>query len=93
MTTSKRAIRTKNFHYKVIVTAPNGDVTTKFYFTKAQITKEYGISSMTIHRSLTKPAHKLLKRYEHLRFMKICEPARITVPLTSPGAISSSVGP
>ena len=84
MTTSKRVTRSSHWHYKVDITCPSGDVITKYYFTKKDIKADHGISSMSIHRSITNPDHQLRKKYEHLKFTKIYEPARLIVPLNTP---------
>jgi hypothetical protein len=84
MTTSKRVTRTSHWHFKVEIKNPDGSTETKYYFTKKDIRAEHGISSMSIHRAITNPNHKPRKKYEHLKFTKIYEPARLIVPLKTP---------
>ena len=84
MTTSTRVSRTSHWHFKVDIKKPDGSTETKYYFTKKQIRAEHGISSMSIHRATTNPNHKPRKKYEHLKFTKIYEPAKQTIDLNQP---------
>lgn len=79
-----RVTRHKNFHFKVVVRIPDMPILTKYYFTKAEIKKEHGVSAMTIHRHLTIEGHKLTKKYSHLTITKVCEPARLVKQLLQP---------
>ena len=84
MTTSKRVSRTSHWHFKVDIMQADGSTETKYYFTKKEIRAAHGISSMSIHRCLTNPEHKLRKQYKHLKFTKIYEPATQVISLSAP---------
>lgn len=82
--TFTRATRTKTFTYKCDITQPDGEIETKYYFTKKQITQEHGLSGMSVWRSMNDKDYKLGKRYRHLQFTKVNIPARIMEQLNAP---------
>lgn len=92
-----RAHRNKNFHFKVDVKIKDMPTLTKYYFTKADVKEDHGISAMTIHRHLTIKGHKLNSKYSHLTITKVCEPARLMKqliqPIISRGASFASASP
>jgi len=88
--TFTRATRTKTFTYKCDITHPDGEIETKFYFTKKQITDEHKISGMSVWRSMNDENYKLGKKYRHLSFTKVNIPARITHQLDVPTTPSAS---
>jgi len=79
-----RVTRHKNFHFKVVVEIKDMPTLTKYYFTKAEVKKDFGISAMTIHRHLTIKGHRLSSKYSHLTITKVCEPARLVKVLAQP---------
>lgn len=85
-----RVSRHKNFHFKVEVNIKGMPTLTKYYFTKAAITKEHGISGMSIYRVLSNPDHRLKKKYEHLTITKVCEPAVVIQQLHQPKVLGAS---
>jgi len=76
--TYTRATRTKTFRYKADITQPNGEIETKYYFTKKQITQEHGLSGMSVWRSMNDTEYKLGNKYKHLAFTLVNIPARVT---------------
>ena len=81
MTTSTRVRQTKTFNFSVTQRFPDATQTTKKYFTKAAITADHGISSMTIHRVLFHEEYKIPEKYKDLTIMRIHDSARQIVQL------------
>ena len=81
MTTSTRVTQSKTFNFSVTKRFPDGTATIKKYFTKAAITSDYGISSMTMHRVLFQDGYKMPVKYKDLHIERIRDPARQIVQL------------
>ena len=82
MTTSTRQTQSKTFNFSVTKKASDGTCTTKKYFTKKDITADYGISSMTIHRLLFQEGYNKPRKYKDLHIERIRHPARQIIQLS-----------
>ena len=81
MSNSKRASPSSMFNFMIVKQLEDGATIIKKYHTKAEIKQDYNMSAMTIHRILTNPDHKVIKRYSDLTITRIREPARKVVQL------------
>ena len=77
-----RTSQTKSFNFLVEKTNTDDSVTSKRYFTKAAIRKDYGISSMTIHRMINVAEYNCSLQYKCLKITRIKEPARQVIQLS-----------
>ena len=82
MTTSTRQTQSKTFNFSVTKKCSDGTETTKKYFTKKDITADYGISSMTIHRLLFQEGYTKPRKYKDLHIERIRDPARQIIQLS-----------
>lgn len=82
MTTSTRQTQSKTFNFIVTKKCSDGTETSKKYFTKKDITAEYGISSMTMHRLMFQEGYNKPRKYKDLHFERIRHPARQIIQLS-----------